>query len=70
MTHVRGHGIRKEREFVAPKQLAAKWCVSVSTVMPILRRAEFPIYCLGHGRNGTVRTKRCDMDRYVEICRV
>ncbi len=56
-------------KLVSARQLSAEWGVSISTVMRILRRAEIPVYCLGHGRNGTVRVKRTDVDQYVESCR-
>ncbi len=57
------------RQFVRPKQLAEEWSVSIPTVMRICEKAGIPAYYLGHGKNGTVRFLRSDIDKYVESCK-
>ena len=63
------HSTIHEKKFVAPRQLAEEWQVSVSTVLRILKREKIPLYYLGRGRNGTVRVRRADVDRYLEKCK-
>ncbi len=58
------------RQFVSPKRLAEEWSVSVPTVKRICERAGISAYYLGHGKHGTVRYDRADIDKYVKNCRV
>ena len=57
------------RQFVSPKRLAEEWSVSVPTVKRICERAGISAYYLGHGKNGTVRYRREDIDKYLESCK-
>lgn len=60
----------KKVELVSSKQLALEWAVSVSTVKRICEHAGIPVYRLGYGRNGTVRYRRDDIQKYLESCRI
>ncbi len=44
--------------YVAPRELAARWCCSRSSVDRIARRVGLTRLCLGMGRNGLVRYLR------------
>ena len=50
--------------YIAPKELAARWRCSRSTVDRIARREGFTRVCLGTGNNGMVRYLRKEVIAY------
>lgn len=50
--------------FFSPKELAARWRCSRSSVDRIARRGGIARLCLGTGRNGMVRYARADIERF------
>lgn len=54
---------------VSLSTIAAEWGCSRSTVKRALDRAQIKPYVLGVGKNGTLRYKRSDLDRFLESCR-
>ncbi len=50
--------------YIAPKELAARWRCSRSTVDRIARRECFTRVCLGTGNNGMVRYLRKEVIAY------
>ncbi len=56
--------------YIAPKELAARWRCSRSTVDRITRREGFTRVCLGTGNNGMVRYLRKEVIAYEESRRI
>jgi hypothetical protein len=56
--------------YIAPKELAERWCCSRSSVDRIARRAGLTRLCLGEGRNGIVRFIRKEAEAYEASRRV
>lgn len=56
--------------YIAPKELAARWRCSRSTVDRITRREGFTRVCLGMGNNGMVRYLRKEVIAYEESRRI
>jgi hypothetical protein len=50
--------------YIAPKELAKRWCCGRSSVDRIARRAGLTRLCLGEGRNGMVRYVRKEVEAY------
>ena len=50
--------------YVSPRELAARWACSRSSVDRIARRAGLTRVCLGAGRNGMVRHIRKEVEAY------
>lgn len=50
--------------YISPKELAARWCCSRSTVDRIASRAGLTRLCLGEGRNGTIRYLRDEVEKF------
>lgn len=61
-------GVR--RQFLSPRQLAERWNCAPSTAQRIARNAGIAKYCLGEGRNGTVRYLLSEVEAYEEERRV
>ena len=59
-------GVRTETEspYLSPKDLAARWRCSRSSVDRIARRAGLKRLCLGMGRNGIVRYVRKEVEMF------
>ena len=57
-------------ELMTPKELAARWQCSRSSVDRIGRRNGFTRLCLGDGRNGMVRYVRKEVEAYEASRRV
>ena len=55
---------RDTSPYVSPKELAARWQCSRSTVDRIARREGFMRVCLGTGNNGIVRYVRKEVVAY------
>jgi hypothetical protein len=59
---------RRQREvespYFSPRELAARWRCSRSSVDRIARRAGLKRLCLGEGRNGIVRYLRKDVEAF------
>jgi len=53
-----------DRTFVSAKELARRWNCSVTSARRIARRADIPCCCLGEGRNGMIRYRLADIERY------
>jgi hypothetical protein len=56
--------------YVSPRELAARWRCSRSSVDRIARRAEISRVYLGEGKNGIVRYVRKEVEAYEESRRV
>lgn len=50
--------------YLSPKELAARWKCSRSSVDRIARRAGLTRLCLGEGRNGIVRFIRKEVEMF------
>ena len=55
---------QSESVYVSPKELAARWQCSRSSIARIARRAQLTELCLGVGRNGMVRYIRKEVEAY------
>ena len=55
MTSGMENGSHSESPFIAPRELMARWRCGRSSVDRIARRAGLTRFCLGTGKNGTVR---------------
>jgi len=51
-------------DYIAPKEIAQRWQCGRSSVDRIARRNHFTRICLGHGKNGTVRYVRKEVEEY------
>ena len=58
------------KRFLAPRQLADRWDCSPATAQRIAKNAGIAKYCLGEGRNGTVRYLLSEIEAYEEQRRV
>ena len=58
------------KRFVSPRQLSERWNCSPWTAQRIARGAGISRYCLGEGRNGTVRYLLSEVEAYEERRRV
>jgi hypothetical protein len=61
---------KQAAQYIAPNELAMRWCCSRSSVDRIARRAGLTRLCLGDGRNGMVRYVRKEVEDYEATCRV
>lgn len=50
--------------FISPRELALRWCVARSSVARIAKRARLTTYYLGEGRNGSVRFRLDEVERF------
>jgi hypothetical protein len=55
--------------YFSPRELAARWQCSRSSVERIARRAGFTRVCLGQGHNAMVRYLRAEVLAYEAACR-
>jgi hypothetical protein len=53
-----------ESPYIAPKDLAMRWCCGRSSVDRIARRAGLTRVCLGEGPNGMVRYIRKEVEAF------
>jgi len=53
-----------ESLYISPRELAARWRCSRSSVDRIARRAGFKRCCLGEGENGMVRYLRKEVEAF------
>lgn len=58
--------------YFSPRELAARWRCSRSSVDRVAREAGFTRVCLGHGRNGMVRYRteevlQFERDREIKV---
>lgn len=56
--------------YMSPKELAARWCCSRSSVDRIARRAGLTRVCVGEGTNGMIRYLRKEVEVYEASRRV
>lgn len=50
--------------FISPRELALRWRVSRTSVDRIAERAHLTKYLLGSGRNGTIRFRLDEVERF------
>jgi Helix-turn-helix domain len=55
-----------ESRFMSVKTLAELWDCSRTTVSRLLDAAGVPAFYFGHGRSGSKRYKKDDIDRYLQ----
>ena len=59
-----------DKRFLSPRQLADRWDCSPTTAQRIAKNAGIAKYCLGEGKNGTVRYLLGEVEAYEEKRRV